>query len=100
MNFLRGVYKNERGTFEVVVETGHDMFYETTESHYFEFIFDNSVDTSNIDCRYGEYPDGRMYPSVDCQASAGRIKMVLHFRQSIESNKRYKIVISTRRKAK
>lgn len=43
------------------------MWYEVGESHYFEFIFDDSVELRGIiDCRYGEYPDGRLYPSVDC----------------------------------
>lgn len=56
------------------------MIYDTNENDYFEFIFDDSVGTGVIDCRYGEYPDGRMYPSVECTASPGRVKMILHFR--------------------
>ena len=58
------------------------MYYEITESHYFEFIYGDGVNVSNndIDCRYGEYPNGRMYPSVECTVSGNSIKMLLHFR--------------------
>ena len=57
------------------------MFYEVGESHYFEFVFDDSVELlGTIDCRYGEYPSGRLYPSVECTFNQGIIKMILHFR--------------------
>ena len=90
-NFKRGVYRNERSQFEVVVETGHDMTYTPAEGDYFQFIFDDSVTVPNyLYCEYQELPNGPVYPSVDCNlVGPGTINMILHFRLPILSNRQY-----------
>ena len=81
---------------------GDDMPYTFAEDNYLEFVFDKSIQLSDIlECRYGIYPEEHRYPSVACDFDSGdpnynKVTMRLHPLLDIEANTKYTVIIDTR----
>ena len=97
----REFYINDRGSFKINFILGHDLEYNLAEDNYLEFVFDASITVNGIlECRYGEFPDGHRYPSVQCDYVAGAeynlIRMRLHPLLKMEENEQYVVIVDTR----